>query len=105
MGSAAYLGLFLLIGATARRAAVWSLAVVFLGERLLGSALTGIAQISPMWQSRGVYAGLGPDTGELLRDGVPDGWASVVRLVIITVVTLALASWRLGHLRLSGASD
>jgi ABC-type transport system involved in multi-copper enzyme maturation permease subunit len=104
-GSAAYIGLFVLIGCVTRRAAVWSLAVVFLVERLLGSALSGVAQLSPMWESRAVYAGLGPDAEELLRDGVPDGWAAVVRLTIITVVVLALASWRLRHPRLAAASD
>ncbi len=94
-GCAAYLGLFVFIGTTTRRAAVWSLAVVFLGERLLGAALTGIAQLSPTWQSRAAYAGLGPDTTELLRSGIPEGTGAVVRLGLIVVVTLALATWRL----------
>ena len=84
---------------------MWSLAVVFFVERLLGSALSGIAQLSPMWQGRAVYAGLGPDTEDLLRDGIPEGWGAVVRLAILTVVFLVLASWRLRHLRLTGASD
>ena len=104
-GSAAYVALFLLIGCVARRAAVWSLAIVFLIERLLGGALTGIAQVSPMWEGRAVFAGLAPGAEDLLRDGVPDGWAAVVRLAILTVVFLAGASWRLRHLRLTGASD
>jgi len=104
-GSAAYIGLFVLIGCVTRRAAVWSLAVVFLVERLLGAALSGVAQLSPMWESRAVYAGLGPDADELLRDGVPDGWAAVARLAIITVVVLVLASWRLRRPRLAAASD
>ena len=103
--SAAYLGLFVLVGCVARRAAVWSLAIVFLIERLLGAALSGIAQLSPMWEGRAVFAGLAPGAQELERKGVPDGWAGVVRLAIITLVTLALASWRLRHLRLTGASD
>ncbi len=103
--SAAYLGLFVLVGCVARRAAVWSLAIVFLIERLLGAALSGIAQLSPMWEGRAVFAGLAPGAQELERKGVPDGWAGVVRLAIITLVTLALASGRLRHLRLTGASD
>jgi hypothetical protein len=104
-GSAAYIALFVFIGCAVRRAAVWSLVVVFLIERLLGSPLSGIAQLSPMWEGRAVFAALAPGADDLLRDGVPDGWAAVVRLAIITVVMLALASWRLRHLRLTGASD
>jgi ABC-type transport system involved in multi-copper enzyme maturation permease subunit len=104
-GSAAYVALFVLVGVVVRRAAVWSLASVFLIERLLGSALSGIAQLSPMWEGRAVFAGLGPEGDELHRDGIPEGWPAVVRLAIITVVLLALASWRLRHPRLEGASD
>ena len=104
-GSAAYLALFVLIGCVTKRAAVWSLAVVFLVERLLGAALSGIAQLSPMWVSRSVYAGLCDDASFLLRDGVPSGWAAVVRLALLTVVFLALSIWRLRHLRLAGAAD
>ena len=104
-GSAAYVALFVFVGCATKRAAVWSLAIVFFVERLLGSALSGIAQLSPMWEGRAVYAGLGPDTGDLMREGIPEGWAAVVRLAILTVVALVLASWRLRHLRLTGASD
>ena len=104
-GSAAYLALFILIGCIARRAAVWSLVVVFLVERLLGQALSGVAQLSPMWESRAVFAGLAPGAEGLRRQGVPDGWPAVVRLALITVVLLALASWRLRRLRLTGATD
>jgi hypothetical protein len=106
-GSAAYIGLFVMLGAMARRSAVWALAVVFLGERLLGGVLSGIAQISPMWETQQVYAGLADDAGgwRLLRDGTPNGWGAVVRLAIILVVTLALASWRLAHLRPTGGDE
>lgn len=104
-GSAAYVALFVMIGCVTRRAAVWSLMVVFLVERLLGTVLSGIAQLSPTWESRAVFAELGPGAAELLRDGIPQGWGAVVRLAIITAVCLAVASWRLGRLRLTGASD
>ncbi len=104
-GSAAYIALFVLIGCVTKRAAVWSLAIVFLVERLLGAALSGIAQLSPMWVARSVYAGLADDASFLVREGVPQGWSAVVRLVVLTVVMLALACWRLRHLRLAGASD
>jgi hypothetical protein len=96
-----------MIGAAARRAAVWSLAVVFLGERLLGGVLSGIAQISPMWESQQVYAGLADDHGGglLLRSGTPNGWNAVVRLAIVVIVTLAVASWRIRHLRPTGGDE
>jgi hypothetical protein len=106
-GAAAYLGLFVMIGVMARRSAVWSLAVVFLGERLLGGVLSGIAQISPMWEAQQVYAGLADDEGgwRLLRDGTPNGWGAVVRLATITVVTLAVATWRLRNLKPTGGDE
>ncbi|HUC33747.1 MAG TPA: ABC transporter permease subunit, partial [Ilumatobacteraceae bacterium] len=48
----AYIALFIAIGCITRRTAVWSLAIVFLVERLLGAVLTAIAQVSPTWESR-----------------------------------------------------
>jgi hypothetical protein len=106
-GSATYIALFVMIGALARRSAVWALAVVFLGERLLGGVLSGIAQISPMWETQQVYAGLARDDGgwRLLRDGTPNGWGAVVRLATILVISLAVASWRVGHLRPTGGDE
>jgi hypothetical protein len=106
-GSAAYIGLFVMLGASVRRSAVWALAVVFLGERLLGGVLSGIAQLSPMWETQQVYAGLvdGELADELLRDGTPNGWGAVVRLATIMVVTLAIASWRLAYLRPTGGDE
>lgn len=103
--SAAYVALFIVIGATFQRAALWSLGFVLLGERLLGEALSGIAQLSPQWLARTAYAGLGPDGDDLLRGGVPSGWGAVVRLVIITVLVLVLAERRLRRLRLAGSTD
>jgi hypothetical protein len=103
--AAAYIGLFVMIGCTTRRAAVWSLAAVLLVEDLLGAALAGIAQLSPAWEGRAAYAVLGPGADAILRSGIPNGWGAVVRLVVITVVTLAVASWRLRHLRLTGPED
>jgi hypothetical protein len=103
--AAAYVALFVLLGAASRRAVVWSLALVVLGERLLGTALSGVAQWSPSWEARAVFARLGPGAESLQRDGVPDGWAAVVRLGVIAVVALVIAGWRLGRLRLAGPSD
>jgi ABC-2 type transport system permease protein len=102
--SAAYVAIFVLVGAMARRAVVWSLAFVVLVERLLGTALSGIAQWTPSWLGRAVYAGLSDGSDELARQGVPEGGAAVVRLLVLTAVMLAVAGWRLGRLSLSGPS-
>jgi len=106
VGSISYVALFITVGCITRRTAVWSLAIVFLIERLLGAALTGIAQLSPTWESRAIFVGLldHPPT-RLVRDGIPQGGAAIVRLLIVTVISLAIANWRMGHMRLSGASD
>ncbi|HEV7865915.1 MAG TPA: hypothetical protein VGR20_24680 [Acidimicrobiia bacterium] len=104
-GSAAYLAVFVLLGAVTRRAVVWSLGFVVLGERLLGTALSGLAQWCPGWEARAVYARLGPDAADWLhRKGIPEGGSAVVRLLIIAAVALIVAALRLGHLRLSGPS-
>jgi ABC-type transport system involved in multi-copper enzyme maturation permease subunit len=101
-----YLACFIAIGTMTRRTAVWSLAFVFLVERLLGAALTGIAQLSPTWESRAILIGLMDDPpNRLVREGIPEGWGAVVRLAIVSAVALGLAMWRLRHLRLSGAAD
>jgi len=105
-GSMAYIAVFIAIGCVARRAAVWSLAFVFLVERLLGTALSGIAQWSPMWEARAVFVDLAPGApGSLARDGIPAGAGALVRLGVITVIALLVARRRLGRLRLSGAAD
>jgi hypothetical protein len=104
-GTAAYLALFVFIGATFRRAAWWSLAIVLLGERLLGSVLTGVAQLSPQWLTTMVYAGLGPEARWLERAGMPTGGAAVGRLALLTVVFVALAVNRIRRLRLTGVGE
>jgi ABC-2 type transport system permease protein len=105
-GSFAYVALFIAVGCITRRTAVWSLAIVFLVERLLGAALTGIAQLSPTWEARAVFVGLLDNPpNRLVRTGIPQGGDAIVRLAIVAVVALALATWRMRRLRLSGASD
>ena len=105
VGSAAYVAVFVLLGAVTRRAVVWSLGFVVLGERLLGTALSGLAQWCPGWEARAVYARLGPDAADTLhRAGIPEGRAAIVRLLIIAAVALVVAALRLGRLRLSGPS-
>jgi len=105
-GSITYVALFIAIACVTRRTAVWSLAVVFLVERLLGAALSAIAQLSPTWESRAIYVGLADDVPRRLeRDGIPTGTAAVVRLLLVTVVALAVSAWRMRNMRLAGASD
>jgi len=106
VGSAAYVALFIALGCITRRTAVWSLGIVFLVERLLGAALTGIAQLSPTWESRAIFVGLLDRAPErLVREGIPQGGAAIVRLALVSAVALAVAQWRMGHMRLSGAAD
>jgi ABC-2 type transport system permease protein len=105
VGAAAYLALFLAIGATFKRPVVWSLALVILVERLLGAALAGIAQLSPGWLAQAVLVGLTDASPALRRDGIPHGWAAVGRLVVVAAVGLAVATRRLRHLRPASAAD
>jgi ABC-2 type transport system permease protein len=104
-GSAAYIALFLLIGVVVRRSALWSLAIVLLGEWLLGTPLTGIALVSPLWESQQAFAGLWDGGSLILRSGMPSGGGAIVRLAVITLVTLVLAIWRVAHMRPLAGDD
>ena len=104
-GAAAYIALFLLVGVLVRRSAVWSLAIVLLGEWLLGTPLTGIAQLSPLWEAQQVFAGLWSDGDLLLRSGMASGGGSILRLVLISGFCLGLATWLLGRMRPIGGDD
>jgi ABC-type transport system involved in multi-copper enzyme maturation permease subunit len=105
-GSICYVAVFIAIGCITKRTAVWSLAFVFLIERLLGAALSGIAQLSPTWLAQAVFAGLldGPPS-RLVRSGVPQGSWAMLRLTIITLVALLIARWRMARIRHAGSSD
>jgi len=105
VGAAAYLALFIVIGIVVRRAAIWSLAIVLLGEWLLGATLTGIAQLSPLWMAQQAFAGLWDDGYLLERSGIPSGWGAVVRLAVLTVVMLLIATWRMRRMRPIGGDD
>ncbi len=104
-GAAAYIALFLLVGVLVRRSALWSLALVLLGEWLLGTPLTAIALVSPLWEAQQVFAGLWSSGGLIERSGMPVGGGAVVRLGVITVAALALAAWRVGRMRPVGGDD
>ena len=106
VGSVSYVAVFIAVGCLTRRTAVWSLAIVFLVERLLGAVLTGIAQLSPQWESRAIFVGLIDDPPRrLVREGIPGGGDAIVRLMIVAAVMLVLANWRMRHMRLAGAAD
>jgi ABC-type transport system involved in multi-copper enzyme maturation permease subunit len=106
IGSLAYVAIFIAIGCLTRRTAVWSLAFVFFFERLLGAALTGVAQLSPTWESRAIFLGyINEIPHRLVRNGIPYGGDAIVRLLIVTAVALAIATWRMRHMRISGATD
>jgi hypothetical protein len=105
-GSAAYVAVFLMLGVLVRRSTIWALAFVFLVERLAGTSLSGVAQLSPLWEAQQTFAGLWDEGGaDILREGMPEGWSAVVRLVGITVVCLLVATWRMGHMRPLGGDD
>lgn len=105
-GSAGYLGLFVAIGAATRRPVVWSLALVLIVERLLGAGLSAIAQLSPAWLAQAALVGISGATGDFTRrGGVPLGGAAVGRLALVTAAALALATWRLRHLKTNAAAD
>jgi ABC-type transport system involved in multi-copper enzyme maturation permease subunit len=106
VGSVSYVAIFIAIGCLTKRTAAWSLAFVFLVERLLGAALTGIAQLSPTWESRAIFVGLLEEApSRLERDGIPSGAGAIVRLLVVTLVALVIANWRMAHMRLAGAAD
>jgi hypothetical protein len=104
-GAQAYIAVFLAIGCITKRAAVWSLAFVFLVERLLGAALPGIAQLSPSWEARAAFVGLSDARADLVREGIPHGGAALVRLCLIAGVALAVTTGRVRRLKLTGSAD
>ena len=104
-GAAAYIALFLMLGVLVRRSAIWALAVVLIGERLVGSELTGVGQLSPMWEAEQTFAGLWENGDRLLRHGMPSGGSGIFRLVLITAVCLGVATWRLGRMRPFSGDD
>jgi ABC-2 type transport system permease protein len=104
-GAAAYLALFIAVGATFQRPVVWSLALVILVERLLGAGLAGVAQLSPGWLAQEVLVGITNAGTDLQRKGIPHGWAAVGRLGIVAVVGLVVATRRMRRLRPASAAD
>lgn len=104
-GAAAYLALFVAVGATFRRPVVWSLALVILVERLLGAGLAGVAQLSPGWLAQEVLVGLSGAAADLQRPGVPHGWSAAGRLALVAAAGLTVATRRLRRVRPASAAD
>ena len=104
-GAQAYVAVFLAIGCITKRAAVWSLAFVFIVERLLGANLSGIAQLTPSWVARSAFVGLTDAQESLVREGIPHGTGALIRLCFISAVALILTSTKLRSLKLTGSSD
>src|SRR3546814_4490824 len=55
--------------------------------------------------SSDLFLDLGDAQASLVRDGIPQGTAALVRLGIITAVALALATARLRRLTFAGSAD
>ena len=90
---------------TCRGHGVGTVSQRLLGEWLLGTPLTGIALVSPLWESQQAFAGLW-DYGSLIeRSGMPSGWGAILRLTLITLIALALAVWRVAHMRPLAGDD
>lgn len=89
-GSAAYLAIFMTFGIATQRGMLWSLGFVMVVEQTVANLLTSVAQLSPQFLARAVYAGIGPAGDELLREGMPSGWGAVLRLVLLTAVALGV---------------
>ena len=78
---------------------------MFLWERLLGQALTGIAQLSPSWEARAAFIGLSDGRADLVREGMPYGTGALVRLCLLSAIALALTTTKLRSLKLTGSAD
>lgn len=106
VGAAAYVALYVLLGVATRRSVLWALSAVLLVERLLGTQLSGIGQLSPLWQAQQAFAGLWDEGGHfIVRGGMPEGWSAVARLVLIAAVCLVVATWRMAHMRPFAGDD
>ena len=104
-GAAAYVAVFMAIGSIAQRAAVWSLAFVFLVERLLGAALERHRAAVALVGGPRAYVGLAHAPSTLHRRRHPPRGAASVRLLLITVVGLAITVNRLPRRQMASSTD
>jgi ABC-2 type transport system permease protein len=106
VGAAAYVALFVAIATLVRRAPTVSLAVVVLGEILLGRVVTSLAQISPMWEGRAIFLDWAPLAEGYVRKGIPAGSGAIVRLALVSAVCLVVATLRMRSMKVqTSASD
>ncbi len=79
---------------------------MFLVERLLGTALDRHrAALAHVGVARDLRGYISDAPSRVVRKGIPQGGAAIVQLLIVTVVVLGLAIWRMAHMRMAGASD
>ncbi len=102
VGALCYVAVFVAVSVFTRRALVIGIGYVLIWEGLLSSMLAGIANLSIRQYALGVgdwFVQLGRQPARLSPE------TSVLLSVVVVVVALVLATWRLGHFELSGGSD
>jgi ABC-2 type transport system permease protein len=94
VGLVAYTGLFCALGLVTRRSLVWGLLYVFIWEGFVATAADSAARLAVRTYARSVMVGVADvPLGGTVVDG-PAGW--LVPLVV-GVLALAFATWRLTH--------
>lgn len=67
---------------------------------------SGRTESTPNVDGTAIFVGLLDDPpSRLQRDGIPEGGAAAVRLMVIFAIVLPIANWRMRHIRLAGAAD
>jgi ABC-2 type transport system permease protein len=102
VGSAAYVSLFVALSLFTRRALVVAIGYTLVWEGTLSTLLPGIANLSVRQFALGVADGIAKLHFEPAR--LPPTTALILTIVLI-VAGLAVASWKLGRLELSGSGD
>jgi ABC-2 type transport system permease protein len=106
-GVAAYGSVFLLVSLLVSRALLAGIVYILLWESLLGRFLPGLRIVSIRHFTESIYVGLVDEAaylraiefGEGLEDPTPLG-SAVITVVVVTIIALALAAWRMQRLDL-----
>jgi ABC-2 type transport system permease protein len=90
----AYTGLFCALGLVTRRALVWGLLYIFIWEGFVATAADSAARLAVRTYARSVLSGIAdaPLTGTVVAS--PARW---IVPVVVGVLALAFASWRLAR--------